>query len=153
MYSKQEASKLRQEFWTTFGKYMSPALSAEGEKINWINYKTGEKNVNFRMEAGSRSASIGIELSHADTAVQQLYYEHFQQLKHILHAELGEEWKWQLHMSDEHDKTISRIFAEIQNVSLFRREDWPELISFFKPRMIALDAFWSKVKYGFEALG
>ncbi|RYZ23162.1 MAG: DUF4268 domain-containing protein, partial [Chitinophagaceae bacterium] len=35
---------------------------------------------------------------------------------------------------------------------IFRREDWPELISFFKPRIVALDAFWSEAKYFFEAL-
>ncbi|MGN6618356.1 MAG: DUF4268 domain-containing protein, partial [Ilyomonas sp.] len=54
MYSKQEASQLRQEFWTVFGQYMLPVLSSEGMKISWTNYKTGEKNIYFRMNADNK---------------------------------------------------------------------------------------------------
>ena len=36
MFSKAEASSLRHEFWTTFGRYLRPQLSADGEKVNWI---------------------------------------------------------------------------------------------------------------------
>jgi hypothetical protein len=50
MFSKQETAQLRKEFWTVFGQYMSPILSAAGEKISWINYKTGVKGVQFKME-------------------------------------------------------------------------------------------------------
>jgi len=49
MFSKKEASQLRKKFWMIFGQYMSPVLSSEGEKINWINYKTGVKGLQFKM--------------------------------------------------------------------------------------------------------
>jgi Domain of unknown function (DUF4268) len=153
MYPKQQASQIRQEFWTAFGRYMNPVVSADGEKVNWVNYKTGEKYIYFRMDAGNRSASIAIELTHPDRSIQQLYYEHFLQLKHVLEKELGEQWTWKLHVTDEKGKAVSCIYTELHDVSIFRREDWPALISFFKERIIALDSFWSKVKYGFEVLG
>jgi hypothetical protein len=152
MYSRQQASELRQAFWTAFGKYMQPILSAEGEKVNWVNYKTGEKNIYFRMNAGNRSSSIAIEITHHDIELQQLYFEQFVQLKTSLHNALNEEWNWQLHFNDENGKVISRIYNELNNVSLFNQNDWPALISFFKPRIIALDEFWSSARYGFEAL-
>lgn len=152
MYSKQEASRLRQEFWTTFGQYMSPILSAEGEKINWINYKTGEKNIAFRMHADNKKSSIGIELNHKDSEIQQLYFEQFLQFKNLFDGTMQEDWNWQLQTHDEHGKIISRIYTEKNGVSIFQKQDWPELISFFKPRIIALDEFWSSVKYAFESL-
>ena len=37
MFSKQEYSQLKKEFWTAFGLYMKPVPFAEGEKNNWIN--------------------------------------------------------------------------------------------------------------------
>lgn len=151
MYSRQEASQLRQEFWTTFGQYMAPVLSAEGEKINWVNYKTGEKDIFFKMHADNKKAIIAIELTHKDAGIQQLYFEQFAELKKILEDFLQEAWSWQLHSVDN-GKIISRIFSETENVSIFKKEEWPLLISFFKPRIIGLDAFWSSVKYGFEAL-
>jgi hypothetical protein len=152
MYSRQEASQLRQEFWTSFGQYMSPVLSAEGEKINWINYKTGEKDIYFKMHADNKKASIGIELTHKEAGIQQLYFEQFQELKNILETAVGEEWNWQLHSINDNGRLVSKVYTDITNVSIFKKEDWPALISFFKPRMIGLDEFWSSVKYGFEAL-
>jgi len=152
MYSKQEASQLRQEFWTAFGQYMSPVLSSEGGKINWINYKTGEKDIYFRMNADNKTASIAIELTHRDEDIQALYFEQFEQTKKLLHKALQEEWIWLLHTRNEHGKLISRIYTEIKNVSVFKKEDWTQLISFFKPRIIALDEFWSTAKYVFEAM-
>ena len=152
MYSRQEAAQLKKEFWTAFGQYMTPVLPAEGEKVSWVNYKTGEKNIYFRMAADNKSASIGIDLTHNDEGIQQLYYEHFLQLKKILEVSTGEEWTWQLHTTDDYGKTVSRIYTELHNVSIFKKDDWPKLISFFKPRIVALDEFWSNVKHAFEAM-
>lgn len=152
MYSKQQASQLRQEFWTIFGQYMSPVLSAEGEKINWVNYKTGEKHVHFKMDAANRSATIGIEMSHPDTGIQQLHFEQFRQLEKLLYASLGEKWIWQLHHTTETGKVISRIYTELPGTSIMNKSHWPDLVSFFKPRIIALDDFWSNARYAFEML-
>ncbi len=150
MYSKDEASKIKQAFWTTFGQYISPQPSADGLKINWINYKTGIKHLHFKMDADKRSAMIAIELSHPDLEIQEMFMEHFKPYKALLDEELGENWEWQLHVSGENQKVISRIGTSISGVSVFNQQDWPALISFFKPRIIALDSFWSTAQYGFE---
>ena len=152
MYSKDEVSQLKQAFWTTFGQYISPQLSAEGLRVNWVNYKTGIKHLYFRMEAGKKSASIAIEITHHDAGIQELFFEQFKELKNILASVLNENWDWQLHTTDENGKTVSRIFKQIKGVSIFNKNDWPTLISFFKPRIIALDEFWSDAKYAFDAL-
>jgi len=152
MYSRQETSRLKQQFWTAFGQYMAPVLSADNEPVNWINYKTGEKNIYFRMQADNKKASVAVELTHKDTGLQALYFEQFQQLHTLLHEALKEEWIWQLHTHDEHGKSVSRIYIEKENVNIFKQNDWPEIISFFKPRIIALDAFWSNAKHVFEAM-
>lgn len=152
MYSKDEASQLKQAFWTTFGQYISPQLSAEGLKINWINYKTGVKHLYFKMEADKRSASIAIEIAHPDSGIQELLFEQFKELKTMLHSSLQEDWDWQLHTTNDQSKITSRIFKQIDNVSIFNKNDWSALISFFKPRIIALDEFWSDAKYAFDSL-
>lgn len=152
MYSKQEASQLRQEFWTAFGQYMLPVLSSEGMKISWTNYKTGEKNIYFRMNVDNKTASVAIEITHKDKGLQEIYFEQFLQLKSLLHNALNEEWEWQKFVQDDNGNTISRIYTEIKNVNLFNKNDWPQLISFFKKNMIALDEFWDNAKDVFEAL-
>jgi hypothetical protein len=145
MYSKQEISQLRHQFWTVFGKYMTPVISAEGEKINWINYKTNKKGVSFRMDADNKKASIAITIEE-ETALQQLYFEKLFSVKKLLEDETGEEWLWQPVFINERNNNICRIYKEIKGVSVFNKEDWPIIISFFKPRIIALDKFWSIAK-------
>jgi hypothetical protein len=151
MYSKDQASQLKQAFWTALGQYMGPVMSADGLRTNWINYKTGVKHIYFKMQADNKMASIAIEISHPDAELQELFFEQFATYKAMLHSTLEEEWEWQLHTTDDYGKTISRIYTELKPASIFQKEDWPKLISFFKPRMIALDEFWSNAKYTFEA--
>jgi hypothetical protein len=149
MYSKQQASQLRQEFWTVFGKYMQPVLSAAGQKINWVNYKTGVKHIFFRMQA-NKGALIAIEVSYPDPGDRMAQFNKFLQLKTLFNSTLQEDWIWQQEARDENGKTTSRICRELAGVTIFNKADWPALISFFKPRIIALDEFWSLVKPGFE---
>lgn len=131
---------------------MSPVLSAEGMPTNWINYKTGLKNVYFRMQADKKLATIGIEMTQPDPEIQQMFFEQFEALKEMLYEAVGEEWIWALHTYDENGKVISRIYTELRGVSVFKQDDWPALISFFKPRIMALDAFWNDAKYSFDEL-
>lgn len=151
MFTREQSSRIRQEFWTVFGKYMSPILSAEGLKINWINYHTSIKDIYFRMDAGSKSALISISLEHNDAGIRALYFEQFESFRLMLHDALEEEWHWQQNVT-VNGKVISRIYTELPNVSVFNKDHWPDLISFFKPRIIALDSFWENAKYTFQML-
>lgn len=152
MYSKQEVSQLKQEFWTVFGQYMAPVTSADGEKINWINYKTGEKDIAFRMEGGRDKAIVSIQIIHKDPELQQLYFDQFLSMKNSMLDLLPGKWEWKLHDEDEYGKVYSRIFTNSGRLNILEKNDWPELISFFKSNMIALDEFWSSAKYAFELL-
>lgn len=149
MYSKDQASQLKQQFWTAFGQYIAPHPSADGLKVNWVNYKTGIKHLYFKMEADKYHATIAIEIAHPDNEIQEYMFDQFRAYKTMLESCLNESWEWVLHVDDD-GKTVSRIYKELTNVSIFKQEDWPQLISFFKPRIIALDEFWSDAQYGFD---
>ena len=138
------------EFWTSFGQYMRPVRNSAGEITNWLNYKTGIKHIYFRMDASSGQAAIAIELHHPDVELRQEYFEKFEQLKTVLQQETGEEWSWERNAKDENGKIFSRIGAVMKQVSVFDRNDWPAIISFLNPRIIALDNFWNLVKDGFQ---
>ena len=121
-------------------------------KMFILSFFGGEKNISFRMQADNKNATIGIELTHADREIQQLYFEQFLQFKSLFESALEEDWSWQLHTFDEHGKIISKVHKEMSGASIYQMQDWPRLISFFKPRIISLDEIWSSVKYAFEAL-
>lgn len=150
MYSKQEASLTQKRFWTSFGQYMRPVTGANGDTVNWLNYHTGVKHIYFRMDAEKNRASVAIELRHKDETIQKKYFEQLEQLKKILEERTGEPWDWQLFQHDEDGSVVSRIGKTISGVNVFNEADWPAIISFLKPRIIALDDFWTMVKEGLE---
>ena len=152
MYSKEEATRLRQQFWISFGQYMKPVPSASGSTVHWINYKTGVKQIFFKMDVDNKKAVISIQLTHPDSGVRHLIFNQFEEFKSMLSATLNEEWDWIQDATDEFGKTVSLITTELTNVNIYNQKHWPELISFFKPRIIALDEFWDNVKPVFEDL-
>ncbi|OSZ77691.1 hypothetical protein CAP36_15100 [Chitinophagaceae bacterium IBVUCB2] len=146
MYTRQEASLINKKFWTSFGMYMKPVASASGETVNWLNYKTGIKHIFFRMDVDKSKASVAIELRHPDKLIQQYFYEQLVTLKKMLEQMVGEKWAWQMHLEDEDGAIVSRIDKTITGVNVFNENDWPAIISFLKPRIIALDEFWYTAK-------
>ncbi|WP_317168828.1 DUF4268 domain-containing protein [Parapedobacter sp. SGR-10] len=150
LYTKEEAKRLKEKFWTTFGQYMSVVPSADGEKVNWVNYKTGVKYLFFRMDADNKTARISIEIAHPDDGIRHLMYEQFLELRIVFESFSDAEWLWYEDHSDDYDKVTSRIVSQIEKVSIFNTGDWPDLISFFKSRIVELDGFWSMARYSFD---
>ncbi|WP_113663177.1 DUF4268 domain-containing protein [Pedobacter nanyangensis] len=152
MFSREEAARLRQQFWISFGQYMKPIPGAEGLPVNWVNYKTGVKHIFFRMDAEKKHASIAIEIAHPDEGVSALLFEQFGEFKKMLENTLNEEWDWLPQTTNTFDKQVAKIECVLPNVSVYNQQQWPQIISFLKPRIMALDEFWSSVKPIFEDL-
>ena len=150
MYSKEQSSKLRQQFWTKFGQYMKPVPGAGEEPVNWLNYKTGKRNISFHMNADQQQATIVIEIKHKDNTERETCYNQFFYLKKLMENQTGFAWQWEKDMITESGQLISSIYQILQPVNVMNENDWQAIISFLKPRIIALDSFWQLVKDGFE---
>ena len=144
MYSKQEAGLIRKKFWETAGQYFAPMPSADLQKVNWINYKTGVRFITFRLYADDQTASVAIEISHPDPLKRKSLYDCFLGLK----ANLGGEWLWE----EEGAAATSRISSHIDQVNIYDTTTWPAVISFFKIALVQMDAFWVEFKEVFEML-
>ena len=146
MYTREEASQVRRNFWTSFGQYMKPIRSAEGETVNWLNYKTGVRHLYFRMDAEKKMSSVAIEISHPDADQRAFYYNQLSAMKTMLETETAEPWNWEPDVYDEDGRQISRIIIRLPDVNVYNNAHWPQIISFLKPRIIALDRFWATAR-------
>lgn len=141
---------LTKQFWTTFGQYITPVFSAEGEKINWINYKTAVKFIRFRLQANNNIASIAIELSNPDINIQLQQFQQLVIFKKQFQKIFGMDWEWKKMINDGHGKITCTIEVSIGDVSVMNIFQWPQIISFFKPKLISLDTFWCGYKFAFH---
>lgn len=131
---------------------MAPILSAEGEKINWINYKTGVKDLQFNLKIFKDSVSIAIEIDKKDKSSQYLHFEVLEKFKKQFETICGKHWQWEKTVVINEGKTCSRVVATLDKVSILNQSQWPEIISFFKMNLILLDEFWSNFKFAFDHL-
>jgi hypothetical protein len=149
MYTKEEASAIRHEFWTKLGQYLAPVPGASGAKLNWINYKTGIPKVRFKMDADAKQAIVYISIT-GTPGVVSLIYNMFESFREALDP--GNDWTWEPEHIDEHMKRSARISTVLAPANVFARDKWPEMISFFKSRMMTLDSFWTAHKDYFEMI-
>lgn len=146
MYRREEAAAIKRSFWTSLGQYLKPIGSQWHEKVNWLNYKTGIKDIYLRMDADNKQASIAFELTHSDEVMRLLLFDVFVSLRPMLEAATGEPWLWDANAYDEHGRGMCRIGTSITGVNVMKQADWPAIISFLKPRLLAADAFWADAK-------
>lgn len=146
MYSKAESAKIKTTFWTSFGLYMKPVLNAHDEKINWINYKTGKKNFFIKMGVDKKEAKIYIEINNNIEDERMALFNQILIFKDDFESLVDEDFVWSQNAFDDYGKPICVIMKTLPNVSVFKQEDWPPIISFFKENMIKLDAFWQSNK-------
>lgn len=141
MYTKEEASAVRVKFWTAIGKYLKPIPNADAETINWINYKTGIKEVRLKTDVLNGFAFLAVEIS-GDEALRDAVLAAFKRL----------DFKWETESIDiknewnEAEKQVHQIVTHLENVSIFRESDWPNIISFIKSNLLAFDLFWCENK-------
>lgn len=138
MYNPQEASQVRQQFWTTLGQYLTPIPSATGLKVNWINYKTGVKAIRFKMDVLPKHAFAGVEINGTAETRSDLY-----RMFLLLKQDFPHSYTW-LEATDNADgKSVSRIYKSLHGFTPLNKAHWPELIAFLKEQIIAFDGFWA----------
>jgi hypothetical protein len=150
MYSKEEASAVRQRFWTTFGKYMQVVPSMSDEKVNWVNYKTGVKDIFFKLEADNTCATVAIIFNNANMDERDNAFSIFKNLHHQFINIAGADWVLEENVTNEFGKQFHSVKAVLPNIKVFRETDWPQIISFLKTNIIKLDEFWANFKPAFE---
>ena len=81
MFSKEEATQLRKEFWTSFGKSFPR---------KWLLYNTKIKGVSFKFVADRKKALVCLDIENPDELTNLLYYDQLISLKSLLEKELPE---------------------------------------------------------------
>ena len=66
MFSKEESTSLRKEFWTCFGKSFPR---------KWILYNTKIKGLSFKFVANRKNAMICLDIEHADEMVNKILFD------------------------------------------------------------------------------
>ncbi|GAQ49432.1 hypothetical protein FPK15_contig00039-0002 [Flavobacterium psychrophilum] len=122
MYTKEEAQRLKREFWISF---------AEKYPRKWILYDTKIKDFSFKFFVDNKKAHVLIDIEMRDAEKRKSYFEKLESLKAILEEEYIKDLVFENKYTLESEKTISRIWVEKLDVSVSNRQYWDEIFDFF----------------------
>lgn len=133
MFSKEESKRIRQEFWTSFGKSFPR---------KWILYNTKLKGFSFKFYFDTKQAYVSLDVE-GDLENRIKVWETLIALKPILKDDYLPEAIYEETCILENGKDISRISVKLgNNVSIHNKETWQETMVFFNESMSKFEDFF-----------
>ncbi|MEW7292762.1 DUF4268 domain-containing protein [Aquimarina sp. 2304DJ70-9] len=137
MFSKEESKKIREEFWTSFGKQYPK---------KWLLYNTKIKDVTLKFTFTTKKAQVSVDIEPYDDIIKAYYYDKFVSLKNIIISEYVKDIIFDEHYELDNGKIISRVYVELQNVSIHNKNTWDSTMTFLNDNMLTLEAFFIEYK-------
>ncbi len=134
MFSKEESAKLRQEFWTSFGKSFPR---------KWLLYNTKIKGLSFKFVADRKNALVCLDIAHSDEIANELLYDQLLSLKTILKEEYLSEIIFDNRYELQNGKIIHRIYVNHEKkFSIYNKNTWRGCYEFFVASMPKFESFF-----------
>lgn len=134
MFSREESKKIRQEFWTSFGKEYPH---------KWILYNTKAKELQLKFTFERKYAQVSLDIYSEDDLIREYYYEKMESLKNVLESDYLPAVIYAKDYELPEGKIISRIYSQLDQVSIYNKNDWPQVKEFLYRKMILLEDFFN----------
>ena len=135
MFSKEESKKLNHRFWTNFGKQYPH---------KWILYNTKIRDLQLKFTFTTKLAQISLDIVSQDAIIRSYYFEKLIALKTILTTEYLPEAEFSENYELPEGKTISRIYLQLDDVSIHNKKDWPGVSQLLHANMLLLEDFFTE---------
>jgi len=135
MFSKEEAKKLRQDFWISFSKSFPR---------KWILYNTGIKDCSFKFHFDLKSAMVSMDIESQDLEKRLGVWEKLISLRPILLEEYLPKALFEDTVILKNGKEISRVSVSLENVSIHNKNTWQETMVFLKENMAVFEDFFKE---------
>ena len=133
MFSKEDAKRIRQEFWTSFGKEYPR---------KWLLYNTKLKEVSLKFTFTTKIAQVSIDIDSEDELIKEYYYEKIWSLENILKTEFIPEIILDPKYEIDYGKFIGRAYIQIDNVCIHNKKTWETVYEFLYKNMNELELFF-----------
>lgn len=143
MYSKEVATEIRKDFWIAFDTYSRKYL---GPKRKWILYNTGLKDFVLKFEINRKFARVMFAFENKD---EDKRFNNFVKLKEYeitFINIIGNSWIWEEQLINESGKEVCALYKQIDDVNIYKKEDWSKIFEFFASNMFKLEQAFVEVK-------
>lgn len=133
MFTKEEALQIKREFWITF---------ANEYPRKWLLHNTKIKDVSLKFYVDNKIALVLLDIEPKDDEKRKIYFEKMESLKTILLEEYLPEAIFEKHYFLDTGKEISRVWVQLNGISINNKKTWPTIFEFFDVHMSAFELFF-----------
>ncbi|MFM7006462.1 MAG: DUF4268 domain-containing protein [Flavobacteriales bacterium] len=144
MLSKEARKAWNEAFWLGFKNHMRAQLSANGKRVNWINYPTQVKNTYLRMVCEGKNISLCYDIQFKDEGIQAIFWEQLTELKVVLESNMSIPTHWEASFLNKEGQQIGRIYWQLEGANYYAQNDWPLIYAFFKKHLKEFDVFYQE---------
>lgn len=146
MLSKLEQQEKNKAFWGGFKNRIKKHMSANGRRINWLNYPTQVKDLYVRLYADGNYCALNFDIQCKDEGVCSIVWEQMGELKKVLNDTMGEEGEWIEEMVTKDGVSLSRIIWKRDDLNYYNTSDIPEIYKFLEQKIRSFDVFYQEYK-------
>ena len=150
MFSKEEAKKLREEFWDRFRQMSAGRRARKKLPGNWMLTQTGIKALNLQFYVDREVAQVGIDLETRNMDKRIELYEKLESVKKLLEGAMESPLIWELEYIRENGKSVSRIYLQMEGVNIYNSDTWPGAHQFMYENMMKLETFYQEYRDFFK---
>lgn len=133
MFSKEEAKRIKRDFWINF---------SEEYPRKWLLYNTKIKDFSFKFYVDNKKAQVLLEIEPKDDELRKIYFEKVESLKQVLIDEYIEDVIFERDFYLENGKIVSRVWVQLDYISVNNKNTWPKIFDFFNEKMSAFELFF-----------
>jgi hypothetical protein len=133
MFNREESKQIRQRFWTVFGQI---------SRRKWLLYNTKIKELSLKFTCTTKMAQVSIDIESSDDFYREYYYDKLWSLENILKTEYLPDAILDPNYEIEPGRIVSRVYVQLDGVSIHDDRTWPRIFEFFKENMAQLEAFF-----------
>ena len=143
MFSRQESILLKQEFWTTFGKWSALKRRRLTGRSHWLLNKSGVSGIRFRFSAENKQIGVCCELITKNENRKQELLHKFSFIKSQYTEYEEQKLIWDL--ENNHFNPVLISIRE-NGLTPMNKEHWPKIFTFFFDNMTLLEKIFDEHK-------
>ena len=138
MFTKEESKEIRQRFWTTFGQEYPR---------KWLLYRTKIKELVLKFTFTTNIAQVSIDIESKDSFYKEYYYDKLWSLENILKTDYLPKAILDPAYELAPGRFISRVYVELEGVSIHDERTWPRTFDFLYENMTQLELFFHEFSH------
>ena len=131
MLKEDDKKELRVEFWKRFKHFSNIKKLKEKKPGKWIMNDTGIKQIQLKFDIDEQHAQAGIYIRTNNLDKRVELWDKIENLKNILEERIPHTLNWEVEYFITDKRSISRVFAQLDNVNIYNKTCWKQVWNFF----------------------